>query len=192
MYALNIGAVETSTEEARNSSTSLRLKRTRSESVLTDMPGSTLREQAGANVREPSNSTTHTRHTLTGVRLLRKHSVGVSMPSWRAASRMVGPSGTEISWPSILMETERPGRGPGACGPGPGGTGTLPCGASGSGAGDFCIAISDTLPPPAAISSQAGNTLPRIFANERRLGNPHYPDALVGLDPSDPRESAVR
>src|SRR5262249_7666082 len=130
MYALNIGAVETSTEEARNSSTSLRLKRTRSESVLTDMPGSTFREHAGASVREPSSSTTQTRHTLTGVRLSRKHSVGVSMLSWRAASRMVEPSGTEISLPSILIETQRTGRGGGACGTGPGGTGTVAGGAS--------------------------------------------------------------
>ena len=95
MYSCIAGAVETSTEEARNSSTNRRLSRTRSESVLIDMPGSTLREQAGTSVRDPSNSTTQTRQTLTGVRLSRKHSVGVSIPSLLAASRMVEPSGTE-------------------------------------------------------------------------------------------------
>ena len=82
MYSCIVGAVERSTDEARNSSTSRRLRRTRSESVLIDMLGSTLREQAGTSVREPSNSTTHTRQTLTGVRLSRKQSVGVSMPSF--------------------------------------------------------------------------------------------------------------
>ena len=65
------GAVETSTDDARNSSTNRRLSRTRSESVWIFMPGSALREQAGTSVREPSSSTTQTRHTFTGVRLSR-------------------------------------------------------------------------------------------------------------------------
>ena len=60
-----------SAEEARNSSTILRLVRTRSEAVCTTMPGSALREQAGTSVREPSTSTTQTRHTFTGVRFSR-------------------------------------------------------------------------------------------------------------------------
>src|SRR5581483_11688734 len=46
--------------------------RTRSESVRTFIPGSTRREQAGASTREPSTSTTQTRHTFTGVRVSRK------------------------------------------------------------------------------------------------------------------------
>src|SRR5271168_160791 len=95
MYSSILGAVERSTEDARNSSTTRRLRRTRSESVLIDMLGSTLREQAGTSVRDPSSSTTQTRHTFTGVRLSRKQSVGVSIPSFFAASRMVEPSGTE-------------------------------------------------------------------------------------------------
>ncbi len=33
------------------------------------MPGSTLREQAGASTRAPATSTTQTRQTLTGVRV---------------------------------------------------------------------------------------------------------------------------
>ena len=46
--------------------TILRLWRTRSESVLTTMSASTLREHAGASTRAPSSSTTHTRQTLAG------------------------------------------------------------------------------------------------------------------------------
>ena len=66
------GAVsDMSTEDARNSSTMRRLVRTRSESVCTIMPGSALREHAGTSVRDFSTSTTHTRHTLTGVRFSR-------------------------------------------------------------------------------------------------------------------------
>ena len=64
------GVVDRSTEEARNSITILRLWRTRSESVRTTMPGSTLREQAGTSVRAPSTSTTQTRHALAGVQRL--------------------------------------------------------------------------------------------------------------------------
>ena len=61
------GAVERSTDEASSSSTSRREVRTRSESVCTTIPGSTFREQDGTSVREPSTSTTQTRHTFTGV-----------------------------------------------------------------------------------------------------------------------------
>ena len=61
-------ASETSTDEPRNSRTTLRDIRTRSESVWTSIPGSTGREQAGASTREPVTSTTQTRQTLTGVR----------------------------------------------------------------------------------------------------------------------------
>ena len=61
-------ASDTSTDEPRNSSTTLRDRRTRSESVWTSIPASTLREQAGTSTREPVTSTTHTRQTLTGVR----------------------------------------------------------------------------------------------------------------------------
>src|SRR5947209_5550844 len=129
MYGWKAGAVETSTDDARNSSTRRRLRRTRSESVLMDMLGSTLREQAGTRVRDPSNSTTHTRQTFTGVRLSRKHSVGVSMPSLRAASMMVAPSGTETALPSILISTMGFCRSGGASGIGPRGIGI-----SGSGA----------------------------------------------------------
>src|SRR5215471_16663898 len=129
MYSLKAGAVETSTDEARNSSTIRRLSRTRSESVLMDIPGSTLREHAGTSMRDPSSSTTHTRQTFTGVRLSRKHKVGVSMPSLRAASRMVAPSGTETGWPSILISIILADGAGGAAGTGPRGTGIRGMGA---------------------------------------------------------------
>jgi hypothetical protein len=38
---------------------------------LTTIPGSALREQAGTNVRDPSNSTTQIRQTFTGVKFSR-------------------------------------------------------------------------------------------------------------------------
>ncbi len=125
--------MERSTDEARNSNTRRRLSRTRSESVLMDMLGSTLREQAGTSARDPSNSTTHTRQALTGVRLSRKQSVGVSMPSFLAASRMVEPSATETASPSILISMERTSRSGGACGTGPRGIGMVDTGASSAG-----------------------------------------------------------
>ena len=62
-------ASEMSTDEPRNSRTILRDVRTRSESVWTSIPASTLREQAGTSTRDPVTSTTQTRQTLTGVRL---------------------------------------------------------------------------------------------------------------------------
>ena len=61
-------ASDRSTDEPRNSRTILRDSRTRSESVWTSIPASTLREQAGTRTREPVTSTTQTRQTLTGVR----------------------------------------------------------------------------------------------------------------------------
>src|SRR6267378_3726978 len=98
-----------STDEARSSSTRRRLCRTRSESVAIFIPASTLREHAGTRTREPSSSTTQTRQTLTGVRLSSWHSVGVSMRSLRHASRIVDPSITSTSRPSIVMPTRRLG-----------------------------------------------------------------------------------
>src|SRR5271155_4686755 len=133
MYSSILGAVERSTDDARNSSTMRRLRRTRSESVLMDMFGSTLREHAGTRVREPSNSTTQTRQTFTGVRLSRKQIVGVSMPSFFAASRIVDPSGTETGWPSILISMERRSGAGGATGIGPRGKGMVALGASSGG-----------------------------------------------------------
>src|SRR5215468_959400 len=129
MYSLKAGAVEISTEEARNSRTIRRLSRTRSESVLMDIPASTLREHAGASMRAPSSSTTQTRQTFTGVRLSRKHRVGVSMPSLRVASRMVAPSGTETGRPSILISIILGDGEGGAAGTGPRGTGIRGMGA---------------------------------------------------------------
>src|SRR5215471_17865583 len=118
MYCWIAGAVERSTDEARNSSTTRRLQRTRSESVFTDMFASTLREQAGTSAREPSNSTTQTRQTLTGVRLSRKQMVGVSIPSFFVASRIVEPSSTETGLPSISISRNRLSGGVGGRGTG--------------------------------------------------------------------------
>ncbi len=67
MYASASGAVERSQAEPSSSITSLRLVRTRSESVFTTIPSSTLREHAGTSTRAFSTSTTQTRQTLTGV-----------------------------------------------------------------------------------------------------------------------------
>ena len=61
-----------------SSSTIRRLCRTRSESVWTTIPSSTLRAQDGTSTREPSTSTTHTRQALIGVRFGAQHRVGVS------------------------------------------------------------------------------------------------------------------
>ena len=64
-------ASERSTDEPRNSRTSFRECRTRSDSVWISIPGSTLREQAGTRTRDPVTSTTQTRQTLTGARFSR-------------------------------------------------------------------------------------------------------------------------
>src|SRR5713226_8824687 len=98
-----------STEDASSSRTSRRLCRTRSESVWTFMPASTLREHAGTSTRDPSSSTTHTRQTFTGVRVSRVQSVGVSILSCRYASRMVIPSIACTSRPSMLSSSIRLG-----------------------------------------------------------------------------------
>src|SRR2546426_1863147 len=96
-----------STDDARSSRTRRLLCRTRSESVAIFIPASTLREHAGTSTREPSSSTTQTRQTLTGVRFSSSQSVGVSTCSRRHASRMVEPSSTSRSRPSIVMPTSR-------------------------------------------------------------------------------------
>ena len=61
-----ICVVDRSTEEPSSSSTSLRLRSTRSLRVFTTIPGSTTREQDGTSTRAPSSSTTQMRQTLTG------------------------------------------------------------------------------------------------------------------------------
>ena len=79
---------------ARNSITSLRECCTRSVSVL-HLHAGLGRAAARRHERaRPSTSTTQTRQAFTGVRLSAKHSVGVSTPCARQASRIVAPSGT--------------------------------------------------------------------------------------------------
>src|SRR3989441_8597903 len=94
-----------STDDARGRGTGRRVGFPRSEFVWTFLPASTLREHAGTRTRAPSSSTTQTRHTLTGVRLSSWQSVGVSTPRRRHASRMVEPSVTSTSRPSMVMPT---------------------------------------------------------------------------------------
>ena len=72
------------------------------------MPGSTRREQAGTSTREPATSTTQTRQTFTGVNVSRKHSVGMSRPRARQASRIVAPAGTFVGCPSMTTSTGGP------------------------------------------------------------------------------------
>src|SRR5215471_11882861 len=175
MYSLKAGAVEVSTDEARNSITRRRLRRTRSESVLMDMFGSTLREHAGTRVRDPSNSTTHTRQTFTGVRVSRKHKVGVSMPNLCAASRMVEPSGTETVWPSILISIIRDSAS-GRFGIGPRGTGISGKGAAASSA-PFSIVVAGSECFMRTDSSAAGRIRlqPKLFAPARRWRHRAWP-----------------
>lgn len=73
------------------------------------MPGSARREHAGASVRAPSTSTTHTLHAFFGVSVSPWHRVGTSLPADRQASRIVEPSGTRVSWPSSVNVTRRRG-----------------------------------------------------------------------------------
>ena len=74
------------------------------------MPGSTRREHAGTSVRAPVTSTTQTRHALTGVRLSRKHSVGMSIEAARQASRIVVPAATRDRAPIDRELDARNGR----------------------------------------------------------------------------------
>jgi hypothetical protein len=61
-------------------------------------------------------STTHIRQTPSGVRVAPKHSVGMSMPCARQASRIVESRGTLTGRPSMVSST-RPGS---SAGGGPG------------------------------------------------------------------------
>ena len=68
-----------------SSSSVFRAASTFSEFVETFMPGSTGRTHAAESTRAPV-STTHNRHTPTGVWFCKWHSVGMAMPWTRAAS----------------------------------------------------------------------------------------------------------
>src|SRR5260370_26524670 len=88
-----------------SSRTVLRAFKTFSELVTTFMPGSTGRTQAAERTRAPV-STTHRRHTPTGVWLCKWQSVGMLMPFIRAASKMLVRAGTRTDWPSSVMSTK--------------------------------------------------------------------------------------
>ena len=90
---------------AINSSTSVRRARcTFSEFVFTTIPASTGRTQDAVKTRAPT-STTHIRHTPTGVSFCWWHKVGTAMPFRRAASNTVVPAATETLFPSIVSST---------------------------------------------------------------------------------------
>ena len=93
-----------------SSSASVRRARcTPSVAVATTIPSSAGRTQAAASTRAFLTSTVHTRHTPTGVWCWAWHRVGMSMPTPRAASKMVVPAGTVVSRPSIVSFTVLPG-----------------------------------------------------------------------------------
>src|SRR5918999_1977846 len=83
-----------------------RWRSTESVFVLTSMPSSHGRTQAGASTRAPM-STTQTRHTPTGSYRSSWHRTGISMPMPFAASQIVVPSATVTSRPSIVRVTVR-------------------------------------------------------------------------------------
>src|SRR5438874_7688870 len=66
------------------------------------MLASTWRMQAAWATRAPLTSTAHTRQTATGESLGSWQSTGMSIPSVRAASQMVVPSGTVIVRSSMV------------------------------------------------------------------------------------------
>src|SRR5690242_11575822 len=66
------------------------------------MPGSTGRTQDAESTRAPV-STTHKRHTPTGVWFCRWHNVGIATPFMRAASNTVVPAGTRTDSPSMVI-----------------------------------------------------------------------------------------
>src|SRR6202047_2393121 len=80
----------------------LRAAKTFPELVSTFIPLSTGRTQDAVRTRAPV-STTHRRHTPTGVSFCRWHSVGIGMPDIRAASKTVVPGGTDTARPSMVM-----------------------------------------------------------------------------------------
>src|SRR5512139_3566931 len=68
------------------------------------MPSSARRPHEGTTRLQPFwiTLTTHTRHEVIGPHRSRKHSVGISMPSFRAAVRIVSPGWTSTAWPSMV------------------------------------------------------------------------------------------
>src|SRR5512133_3876605 len=76
--------------------------------VLTFIALTTGKVQAGCSVRWPSTSTTHMRQTPATSRSGWSHSVGMLIPAFLAASRMVTPNGTLASTPSMVTLTSAP------------------------------------------------------------------------------------
>ena len=83
----------------------LRAARMSSLWVVTAMPSAAGAAHEGMRLRRPSTCTTHRKHEPMGATPSRWHSVGISMPSWRAAWRIVVPASTCTWRPSIVSVT---------------------------------------------------------------------------------------
>jgi len=102
---------QTSGWSAMRSSVSMRRCRsTLSLVVTTFMSVSHGRTHEAARTRAPT-STTHMRHTPTGRRRGSWQRAGMSTPMLLAASKMVVPSGTVTSRPSMVRRMRRAGEG---------------------------------------------------------------------------------
>src|ERR1035441_7126566 len=82
----------------------LRTPATFGELVATTILFSAGRMQEAVRTRPPA-STTHTRHTPTGVSFCWWHNVGMEVPLRRAASNTVVPAGTVTASPSMVSVT---------------------------------------------------------------------------------------
>ena len=78
--------------ESRRSSAIFLEARTSSESVATAIPSAAGMEQAGERAGRPSTWTAQTKQDAGGGRPSTWHRVGISIPSRRAAARIVSPS----------------------------------------------------------------------------------------------------
>ena len=80
--------------------TSCRVSTAAEERVVTRIPSVIFVAQAGRSLGEPSTETTQIRQLPAIGSLGYQHSVGISIPAARAASRIVAPSGASIERPS--------------------------------------------------------------------------------------------
>ena len=69
------------------------------------MPSATGIAQAGESVRRPSICTAQTKHDATGSNPATSQSVGIAIPSARAAASTVVPAPTSTARPSIVSAT---------------------------------------------------------------------------------------
>ena len=88
--------------ESSSSSAVRRAARMSSLCVTTTIPSAAGSAHDGESVRFPSTWTQHRKQAATGSRPSTWHSVGIEMPSRRAASSTVVPASTETGRPSIV------------------------------------------------------------------------------------------